>query len=720
MKILKKLLMFFVAAAVCGGINAFGATYMSNSSFGSAVKVNLEDSLRIYSSEFTYEGVFYYFDVPYEGEYTINGDFRCTKYEGKNYNDEFTLEIYTSGKNSVCSKKLVFSKPAAGRTGTLVLKDTLPKGRYYFWLDLYAWLGPTGVYDIKISTSFKCVHSNTKDTQTKAPTCSAVGELETRCTDCREVVSVTKLDKLAHTLPGEWEQITEPTCSSEGQRIKKCTVCGETAESETIDKLPHTFSDWAVSRDATCAKDGENKRTCSVCGFEETEPIPALKHTFGEWKVTKAESCADEGEREHTCTVCGKTVSEKIEKLDHKFGKWETLDAASCTKKGKRRRVCQNCGEEQTEVLEMTSHRYGAWKTVTETTCQRGGERKRTCSECNDTQTETVSQTGHDYSAWKVVREPTESYEGYNERYCKYCNKKDTKTISKLVHGEKTTWKTTTAATCTSEGKSTEYCDYCGSSVGTKTIKKLEHRFGEWTTAKEPTPTSEGLQKRVCSLCKTTEEKTIPKLSIPGRNGFKSSRTYGDKFSDVKSDDWFYNSVKTAYEYNLVNGMSEKNFSPKSNFTVAQVLTVAATLHSSYYGTQIPAAANGEKWYQRYVKYCIDNKIITSSQFSNYDANIKRGEMAQVFANVLPDSEYNGSESEDCPDVYSGMACYDAVRKLYKAGIVTGDANSRFYRPEDNLTRAEACVIFTRIAVSSMRVSSFNQKIIPIVTHYKN
>lgn len=58
MKILKRFLMFFVAAAVCSGINAFAATYMSNSSFGSAVKVNLEDSLRIYSSEFTYEGVF--------------------------------------------------------------------------------------------------------------------------------------------------------------------------------------------------------------------------------------------------------------------------------------------------------------------------------------------------------------------------------------------------------------------------------------------------------------------------------------------------------------------------------------------------------------------------------------------------------------------------------------------------------------------------------------
>lgn len=719
MKILKRFLMFFVAAAVCSGINAFAAV-MSNESFQNAVDYKIDDSFYFYSSQMNggtiSNGIYYKIYIPYKGEYKLNILFECTdtpSYSGEYYFATF----YNNGKSKISSNsyKIKNGTTAGNRWTFQAVNQTLEAGTYYFHLKR-DFAGNVGIYKLTFTSSFRCVHSNTKDTQTKAPTCSAVGELETRCTDCREVVSITKLDKLAHTLPDEWEQITEPTCSSEGQRIKKCTVCGETAESETIEKLPHTFSDWAVSRDATCAKDGENKRTCSVCGFEETEPIPALKHTFGEWKITKTESCADEGEREHTCTVCGKTVSEKIEKLDHKFGKWETLDAASCTKKGKRRRVCQNCGEEQTEVLEMTSHRYGAWKTVTEATCQRSGERKRTCSECNDTQTETVSQTGHDYSAWKVVREPTESYEGYNERYCKYCNKKDTKTISKLVHGEKTTWKTTTAATCTSEGKSTEYCDYCGSSVGTKNIKKLEHRFGEWTTSKEPTPTSEGLQKRVCSLCKTTEEKIIPKLSIPGRNGFKSSRAYGDKFSDVKSDDWFYNSVKTAYEYNLVNGMSEKNFSPKSNFTVAQVLTVAATLHSSYYGTQIPAAANGEKWYQRYVKYCIDTKIITSSQFSNYDANIKRGEMAQVFANVLPDSEYNGNESEDCPDVYSGMAYYDAVRKLYKAGIVTGDANSRFYRPEDNLTRAEACVIFTRIAVSSMRVSSFEQKIIPIFT----
>ncbi len=53
---------------------------------------------------------------------------------------------------------------------------------------------------------------------------------------------------------------------------------------------------------------------------------------------------------------------------------------------------------------------------------------------------------------------------------------------------------------------------------------------------------------------------------------------------------------------------------------------------------------------------------------------------------------------------------------FYKAGIVTGDARTRLYRPEDNLTRAETCVIFTRIAVSSMRVSSFDQKITPIFT----
>ena len=48
------------------------------------------------------------------------------------------------------------------------------------------------------------------------------------------------------------------------------------------------------------------------------------------------------------------------------------------------------------------------------------------------------------------------------------------------------------------------------------------------------------------------------------------------------------------------------------------------------------------------------------------------------------------------------MPCAVAVRKLANAGIVGGD-NKGNYNAANEITRAEACVIFTRIAVASMR-----------------
>ena len=77
--------------------------------------------------------------------------------------------------------------------------------------------------------------------------------------------------------------------------------------------------------------------------------------------------------------------------------------------------------------------------------------------------------------------------------------------------------------------------------------------------------------------------------------------------------------------------------------------------------------------------------------------------MAIVFANILPASEYAAVKSGSNPDVTSDMTCYNAVMKLYQAGIVGGDSGTGNYRPGDSIKRSEACVIFTRIAMQSAR-----------------
>lgn len=184
---------------------------------------------------------------------------------------------------------------------------------------------------------------------------------------------------------------------------------------------------------------------------------------------------------------------------------------------------------------------------------------------------------------------------------------------------------------------------------------------------------------------------------------FEKARDYTDSFADVTPDKWFYDYVKTAYEFKLANGTSTTAFSPDNKFTVAQALTAAANIHTVYTGNTVRSAVSGEAWYVPYVEYCVSNNIITEGQFANYDANITRGEMAVVFANILPDSEYAAVRSGAPADVAEGSSAYAAVKKLYEAGIVSGDSGTGNYRPNDEIVRSEACVIFTRIAAADKR-----------------
>ena len=185
---------------------------------------------------------------------------------------------------------------------------------------------------------------------------------------------------------------------------------------------------------------------------------------------------------------------------------------------------------------------------------------------------------------------------------------------------------------------------------------------------------------------------------------FAVAREYDGRFTDVTENHWFYSFVKNAYCMKLANGTSDTKFSPDNTFTVAQALTAAANIHTVYYGKTVRAAASGEAWYIPYVEYCTENGIIKEGQFADVNANITRGNMATVFANILPDSEYAAVVDGANPDVTADMACYGAVAKLFKAGIVGGDAGTGNYRPNDSIKRSEACVIFTRIAMASQRI----------------
>ena len=113
---------------------------------------------------------------------------------------------------------------------------------------------------------------------------------------------------------GEWYEISAPTCTAKGTEEHKCSVCKNT-ETRAIDANGHTESAAVEENraEATCTEDGSYDSVvyCSVCKAElsrETKTINKLGHSFGDWIFV------DSSKHRHTCT-CGHTEIE-----DHVFG----------------------------------------------------------------------------------------------------------------------------------------------------------------------------------------------------------------------------------------------------------------------------------------------------------------------------------------------------------------------------------------------------------------
>ena len=200
-------------------------------------------------------------------------------------------------------------------------------------------------------------------------------------------------------------------------------------------------------------------------------------------------------------------------------------------------------------------------------------------------------------------------------------------------------------------------------------------------------------------------------------SNFAQQRTYAGQFEDVSTNAWYYDNVKTAYEFGLVNGSSDTTYSPEDNITVAEVQTLVARIHATYYGNTIPAKSGA--WYTPYVEYCmehIDREVCSMAYMS--DGNVisantpaSRTYFAYLMYAALPASEYtviNIIADGSLPDV-DDIVFKDANQRiytLYRAGILTGSDSQGSFYPDSNITRAEVAAIISRMIDPPQRVKN--------------
>lgn len=189
---------------------------------------------------------------------------------------------------------------------------------------------------------------------------------------------------------------------------------------------------------------------------------------------------------------------------------------------------------------------------------------------------------------------------------------------------------------------------------------------------------------------------------------FTNKKTWSDSlFVDLPTGEWFYTNTQTAYQLGLMNGVASGAFSPKTNLTIAETITLASRLHNIYYnGVDTFASYDGGNWYDGYVEYAEENGII--SETYNMHSIATRGQFAQILATAFNDDKalvaIKNVEFSNIPDVSGTESYADSVLRLYRAGVLTGSDSKGTFNANSTISRAEVAAIVTRMAIPELRI----------------
>lgn len=201
--------------------------------------------------------------------------------------------------------------------------------------------------------------------------------------------------------------------------------------------------------------------------------------------------------------------------------------------------------------------------------------------------------------------------------------------------------------------------------------------------------------------------------SAPSADNFVYRYPYiAGQFKDVDENAWYgmYNQavIWTAYALGIINGMGDGSFLPEGNLKASEAIKMVAVLHNIYNGGYGVFDITTKPWYQACVDYAIENGIMGPNDFRNYDAYITRTELAHLIYNALPETEYQAlnvinAVGDVSTGSLTGAPYADEIMALYRAGVLTGDAGTRLFRPSERITRAEAAALVARAAIKSRR-----------------
>ena len=249
-----------------------------------------------------------------------------------------------------------------------------------------------------------------------------------------------------------------------------------------------------------------------------------------------------------------------------------------------------------------------------------------------------------------------------------------------------------------------------------------QHVHTELRNASEATTEKEGYTGDLwCLDCNTMIQKgtVIPKLEKPEKPGKPSRPSHSGSiispnkpaaslpFTDVAVSDWYYASVRSAWENRLIDGVTETKYAPDQTLTVAQAVKLAAALHQLEMNGKV-ALSNGSPWYSTYVTYAVNNDIIEKEYLSytaeQMNAPISRVEFVHIFYGATNSYKVLNQVADNAvPDVKTTDRYGSEIYTFYRAGILTGSDENGTFHPTSSIKRSEVATILTRMYDASQR-----------------
>lgn len=190
--------------------------------------------------------------------------------------------------------------------------------------------------------------------------------------------------------------------------------------------------------------------------------------------------------------------------------------------------------------------------------------------------------------------------------------------------------------------------------------------------------------------------------AVPNPSDKPEPTDWNNPFVDVSNNDWFYNSVKYAYENGLIYGVSNTEFAPDGDVTRAMFVTVLYRTEGEPYAENSSFVdVASDSYYANAVAWAEENKVVSGVSDTEFapDMSITREQMAAII--------YRYAEYKNCDITVNETANYvdsdsvsdyarNAVDWLSEQEIMSGNTDGTF-APQANSTRAQTAAVFMRI-----------------------